>query len=157
MHVTQLQSCVRLFESSWTLALQAPLSMEFPRQEYWSEFYFLLWVILPTQGLNPHLLLWQACSLLPSHQESCISFRAIIIKCYILGGLTNRNIFFSVLEPDIRDQGVSKISSFWILPLWLVSLCLHMVSLSWVSRSKSFYKHKSHIWLEPALMTWFLT
>ena len=93
MYATQLQSCVQLFESSWTLALQAPLSMEFPRQEYWSEFYFLLWVILPTQGLNPHLLLWQACSLLPSHQESCISFRAIIIKCYILGGLTNKYIF----------------------------------------------------------------
>ena len=145
------------FVTPWAVACQTLLSVGFSRQEYWSGLPSILQGIFPAQGLNPHLLLWQACSLLPSHQESCISFRAIIIKCYILGGLTNRNIFFSVLEPDIRDQGVSKISSFWILPLWLVSLCLHMVSLSWVSRSKSFYKHKSHIWLEPALMTWFLT
>ena len=29
-------SCVRLFATSWTIAHQAPLSMGFPRQEYWS-------------------------------------------------------------------------------------------------------------------------
>ena len=29
-------SHVRLFATSWPVALQAPLSMEFSRQEYWS-------------------------------------------------------------------------------------------------------------------------
>ena len=29
-------SHVRLFATPWTVALQAPLSMEFSRQEYWS-------------------------------------------------------------------------------------------------------------------------
>ena len=29
-------SCVRLLATSWTAAYQAPLSMEFSRQEYWS-------------------------------------------------------------------------------------------------------------------------
>ena len=29
-------SCVRLFTTSWTAAHQAPLSMGFSRQEYWS-------------------------------------------------------------------------------------------------------------------------
>ena len=29
-------SCVRLFATPWTVALQAPLSMGFSRQEYWS-------------------------------------------------------------------------------------------------------------------------
>ena len=29
-------SCVRLFAIPWTVAHQAPLFMEFPRQEYWS-------------------------------------------------------------------------------------------------------------------------
>ena len=29
-------SRVRLFATPWTVAYQAPLSMEFPRQEYWS-------------------------------------------------------------------------------------------------------------------------
>ena len=31
-------SCVRLFVTLWTIAHQAPLSMEFSRQECWSEF-----------------------------------------------------------------------------------------------------------------------
>ena len=31
-----LFSHVRLFETLWTVACQAPLSMGFPRQEYWS-------------------------------------------------------------------------------------------------------------------------
>ena len=33
-------SCVQLFERPWTVALQAPLSMEFPRQKYWSGLPF---------------------------------------------------------------------------------------------------------------------
>ena len=33
-------SCVRLFVTPWTVALQAPLSMGFPRQEYWSGLPF---------------------------------------------------------------------------------------------------------------------
>ena len=41
------------------MAHQAPLSMEFSRQEYWSELHFLLQGIIPTQGLNLPLLHWQ--------------------------------------------------------------------------------------------------
>ena len=33
-------SCVQLFATPWTIARQAPLSMEFPRQEYWSGLPF---------------------------------------------------------------------------------------------------------------------
>ena len=36
----QLLSCVRLFGTPWTVALQAPLSVEFPRQAYWSGLPF---------------------------------------------------------------------------------------------------------------------
>ena len=45
-------SCVRLFAAPWTVAYQAPLSMEFSRQEYWSGLLFLLQGIFPTQGSN---------------------------------------------------------------------------------------------------------
>ena len=38
------------------LAHQAPLPMEFSRQEYWSGYHFLFQGIFLTQGLNPHLL-----------------------------------------------------------------------------------------------------
>ena len=33
-------SCVQLFVTAWTVALQAPLSMEFSRQEHWSGLPF---------------------------------------------------------------------------------------------------------------------
>ena len=46
----------------WTVAHQAPLSMEFSRQNTGVGCYFLLQGIFLTQGLNPHLLNWQADS-----------------------------------------------------------------------------------------------
>ena len=33
-------SCARLFAALWTVACQAPLSIEFSRQEYWSGLPF---------------------------------------------------------------------------------------------------------------------
>ena len=50
----------------WTVALQAPLSMEFSRQEGWSGLPFPPPGDLRTQGMNQcllHLLHWQAGSL----------------------------------------------------------------------------------------------
>ena len=49
-------SHVRLFLTLWTVALQAPLTMGIPRQEYWSGFPFLPPGDLPHPGLNPGLL-----------------------------------------------------------------------------------------------------
>ena len=40
-HCVQLLSFVQLFETPWTIACQAPLSMGFSRQEYWSGLLFL--------------------------------------------------------------------------------------------------------------------
>ena len=41
-------------ETPWIVAHQAPLSMGFSREEYWSGFaIFLRHGIFPTQGLNP--------------------------------------------------------------------------------------------------------
>ena len=48
-------SHVWLFDTTWTVAQPAPLSMEFSRQEYWRGCHFLLQGILPIQGSNPHL------------------------------------------------------------------------------------------------------
>jgi len=51
--VTRGQACVlshvRLFVTPWTVAHQAPLPMEFSRQEYWSGLLF------PTPGNLPNL------------------------------------------------------------------------------------------------------
>ena len=51
------------FVTLWFEAHQPPLSMGFPRQEYWSGLPFFLQGIFPTQGSNPRLLHWQAVSL----------------------------------------------------------------------------------------------
>ena len=52
MHV-QLLGHVRLFETPWTVAHQAPLSMGFPRQEYWSGLPFPSPGYLPNLGIKP--------------------------------------------------------------------------------------------------------
>ena len=54
IHVCMLRcfSCVWLSVTPWIVALQAPLSMGFSRQEYWSGLPFSSPGIFPTQGLN---------------------------------------------------------------------------------------------------------
>ena len=48
-----LLSHVQLFETAWNIACQAPLSMEFPRQEYWSKLSFPSPGDLPQPGIEP--------------------------------------------------------------------------------------------------------
>ena len=47
---TQSLSCVQFFVTLWTVAHQAPLSMGFPRQQYWSELPFPPPGDLPDRG-----------------------------------------------------------------------------------------------------------
>ena len=58
-------SCVRLFATLWTVACQAPLSVGFSRQEYWSGLPFPIPRDLPDPRIEPtsRLLHWQADSL----------------------------------------------------------------------------------------------
>ena len=51
--VVQLLSCFRLFVTLWAIAHQAPLSMGFPRQEYWSGLLFPSPGDLPGPGIKP--------------------------------------------------------------------------------------------------------
>ena len=46
-------SHVQLFVTPWTVALQAPLSMEFSRQKYWSGLPFPSPEDLPNPGIKP--------------------------------------------------------------------------------------------------------
>ena len=58
INLNKLLSCVRPFVIPQTVARQAPLSMDFSRQEYWSGLPFpFSRGIFPTQKLNPHLFL----------------------------------------------------------------------------------------------------
>ena len=71
-------SHVQLFVILWTVACQAPPSMELSRQEYWNGLLFSPPVDLTAQGSNPHvlhLLHCQAVSLVLSHPaKKCAEF-----------------------------------------------------------------------------------
>ena len=52
----QSLSHIRLLSTPWTVARQAPLSMKFSRQEYWSGLPFPLLGDLPYLGIKPQSL-----------------------------------------------------------------------------------------------------
>ena len=75
----------------WTEALQAPLSMEFPRQEYWSGLPFPAPGDLSNPGIEPSSLLpWQADSSLRHHLGSALSFLFLLLfSCSVMSTLCN--------------------------------------------------------------------
>ena len=55
-------SCVRLFVTLRTIGHQAPMSMGFSRQEYWSGLLCLPPGDLPNPGIKPRSPTWQAAT-----------------------------------------------------------------------------------------------
>ena len=70
--------CLQLFAILWTIACQAPLSMEFSRQEYWNRLPFPIIAELPDPGIEP---------------ESLMS-PALIVPCANWETLSSRLLFF---------------------------------------------------------------
>ena len=64
-------SDLQLFVTPWTVALQAPLSMGFSRQECWNGSSFPSPENLPKPGIKPTSLALQANSLLPEAFLEC--------------------------------------------------------------------------------------
>ena len=71
-------SHVQLFVTPWTVACQAPLSIGFSRQEYWSGLPFPYPRDLPNSRIEPASFAWQMDSLPLSHLGS-----PIYIYCYV--------------------------------------------------------------------------
>ena len=85
----QLLSRVRLFVTLWTVVCQAPLSVGFSRQEYWSGLPYSPSGDLPDLGIKPVfqcLLHWQADSLPlvppgnPQYHHNNIQLHCLIVK-----------------------------------------------------------------------------
>ena len=84
-------SCVCVFSPSvvfdsatlWTAVLQAPLSLGFSRQEYWSRLLFPIPRDLPDPGIEHvcllHFLHWQAGSLPLHHLGGFVEVSAFIV------------------------------------------------------------------------------
>ena len=83
MHA-QLLSHVWLLVTPWTVAYQAPLSMEFSMQEWWSGFPFTSPGDLLTQELNPSVkspaLAGRFFSTEPPEKHLYLEFRILIRK-----------------------------------------------------------------------------
>ena len=73
----KLLSPVQLFVTPWTVAYQAPLSMEFSRQGYWSGLPFPSPGDLPNPGIKPRSPALQADAL-PSEPPGKTSLDTII-------------------------------------------------------------------------------
>ena len=73
-------SHVRLFATPYTIAHQAPLSMEFSRQEYWSGLPFPSPGDLPGPGIKPRSPALQADSLLSKPPRKPKIFYTVVKK-----------------------------------------------------------------------------
>ena len=100
-------SHVRLFVTPWTVAYQAPPSMGFSRQEYWSGLPFPSPGDLPNPGIEPRSPTLAADALtseppgkpyskVPLKKEkeimvmrdTCFSFHFVLAKCFVYLGST---------------------------------------------------------------------
>ena len=90
--IAQLVSLICL-ANPWTVAQQAPLSLEFPRQDSGVGYHFLLQGISPNQGSNPGLLhcrqiLYHLCHLeilyfLTLLKNFYLSLAALCLCCFM--------------------------------------------------------------------------
>ena len=91
-------SRVQLFGTPWTVAYQAPQSMEFSRQEYWSGLPFPSPGDLPKPGIKPGSPALQADGL-TSEPPGKPTFLLILIQCSVRHILhTYWLLFFFVLN-----------------------------------------------------------
>ena len=99
-------SRVRLFATPWTVAHQAPPSMEFSRQEYWSELPFPSPGDLPDPGILPTSPAFQADALTsePPGNPPYI----MVGRLYVLLSLGQSFIFH---KASLVAQTVKKLSA----------------------------------------------
>ena len=75
---------VQVFAVPWTVACQTPLSMEFPRQQYWSGLPFLPSGDLPNSGIEPRSPALQANDLPLSRLGSPYHLSTYHLYSYII-------------------------------------------------------------------------
>ena len=86
---------VQLFETTWTIAHQALLSMGFSMdRKYWSGLPFPSPGDLSDQGSNTNLQHWQLASLSLSHRGSQLLLVTIPVYCFLLSIHTQRPLVY---------------------------------------------------------------
>ena len=103
----QSLTCVQLFVTPWTVSHQAPFSMEFSKQEYWSWFQFLFQGIFPTQGLNPCLL--HLCEQVDSLPLYHLGIPQLVTRMDVIVCL--QNSYIEALTPNMMKFEVGMLRS----------------------------------------------
>ena len=101
--VVKSLSCFPLFATPWTVARQAPPSMEFSRQEYWSGLPFPSPGDLPNSGTEPGSPTLQVDALLFEHhwlEGSCFTILCACLLCTRLSHVDAHSP--SLLSPPAR-------------------------------------------------------
>ena len=119
--------CVQLFATPWTVACQAPLSMGFPRQDYWSGLPFPSPGDLPDPGIKPtssalaggFFIYWVSREALHGLLKSIIMYlRLLSITSAISGHLRNTHFcicFLFLLLTHYYRHGSLRQHTFFIL------------------------------------------
>ena len=93
----------------WTVAHQAPLSIEFSNQEYWNVFPFLLQGIFLTQGSNSGLLHCRRILYQPSHKERVLLYTVVFNMPYY-------NVYWPPQKWNIDHLNSFSILTYTCLP-----------------------------------------
>ena len=140
----QSLSCIWLFATLWTAARQAPLSVEFSGQEYWSGLPFPSPGDLPDPGTKPGSPVLQADSYHLSHH--LYHLRILKFFCIPNGILLN----FSVIAFDI--------SVLVIWPFYFVKLCPCFAWLLKLPMTSTHHKETQRMTTNPCpLATYFFS
>ena len=103
----KLLSRVQLFSTPWTVAYQAPPSMEFSRKEYWTRLSFPSPGDLPNPGIEPVSPVppaLQADSLL--HREALYIQQKVFIKLLICARSEKVKQNLSVMSDSLQLHGL---------------------------------------------------
>ena len=120
-------NCVQLFMTPWTVALQAPLSMEFSGKNTAVGCHFLLQEIFPTQGSNPGLLHCRRILLPLSHLGSFLRSKLKLFlsvqgsDCLDTGNIVSTTQVLPRKKYSLRGRSWDQSQSTWVW-YWLSSL-----------------------------------
>ena len=163
--VTWLLSCVWLFATLWTVVCQAPLSLEFSRQNYWSGLPFpsardvLNPGIKPESSVSPALASGFSTTDPPGTLYLFCVWYNILFKLIIVFHLMSlRNVFFNfylkktsfdsevITEKKKKKKKEAKENLSWIIELH---------PISWQYALQKEQKTKRRWWPKKNFLSWF--
>ena len=130
-------SHIRLFVTPWTVAHQAPLSMKYSRQEYWSGLPFPSPGDLPNPGIEPGSPTLRADALLsepPGNQNLWDTAKAV------LGGK-----FIAIQSHNCNKSKTTIQGCIYIKKQEIDNLTLHLKQLEKEQQQKKFGRRKEII------------